>query len=176
MYPSNSFMPYFSTSLSSLRCHLLTSSVTQTFLFTCKYIGGGGLVAKSYLALVTPWTVSCQALCPWDSLGQNTGVGCHFLLQGIFPTQESNPNIYIRTHLHFLSSRDVVHFDSCLRLAQYLNPECHLFMLSVWGFVFFLVVGVSLFFCCFNKHGLFKKIYLAVPGLSCGTWALSWGL
>ena len=26
----------------------------------------------------------------WDSPGKNTGVGCHFLLQGIFPTQGSN--------------------------------------------------------------------------------------
>ena len=26
-------------------------------------------------------------LCPWDSPGKNTGVGCHSLLQGIFPTQ-----------------------------------------------------------------------------------------
>ena len=29
-------------------------------------------------------------LCPWNSPGKNTGVGCHFLLQGIFLTQESN--------------------------------------------------------------------------------------
>ena len=29
--------------------------------------------------------------CPWDSLGKNTGVGWHFLLQGIFLTQGSNP-------------------------------------------------------------------------------------
>ena len=28
---------------------------------------------------------------PWNSLGQNTGVGFLFLLQGIFPTQGSNP-------------------------------------------------------------------------------------
>ena len=27
---------------------------------------------------------------PWESPGKNTGVGCHFLLQGIFPTQGSN--------------------------------------------------------------------------------------
>ena len=27
---------------------------------------------------------------PWDSLGKNTGVGWHFLLQGIFPTQGLN--------------------------------------------------------------------------------------
>ena len=53
--------------------------------------GGGGLVFKSCLTLVTPLTVVCQnALCPWGFPGKNTGVGCHFLLQGIFPTQESN--------------------------------------------------------------------------------------
>ena len=28
--------------------------------------------------------------CPWDSPGKNTGVGCHALLQGIFPIQGSN--------------------------------------------------------------------------------------
>ena len=27
-----------------------------------------------------------RLLCPWNSPGKNTGVGCHFLLQGIFPT------------------------------------------------------------------------------------------
>ena len=26
-----------------------------------------------------------RLLCPWDSPGENTGVGCHSLLQGIFP-------------------------------------------------------------------------------------------
>ena len=31
-----------------------------------------------------------RLLCPWDFPGNNTGVGCHFLLQGIFPTQGSN--------------------------------------------------------------------------------------
>ena len=31
-----------------------------------------------------------RLLCPWYSPGKNTGVGCHTLLQGIFPTWESN--------------------------------------------------------------------------------------
>ena len=36
----------------------------------------------------TPWTVACtRLLYPWDFLGKSTGVGCHFLLQGIFLTQ-----------------------------------------------------------------------------------------
>ena len=30
---------------------------------------------------------------PWNSPGQNTGVGSLFLLQGIFPTQGSNPGL-----------------------------------------------------------------------------------
>ena len=31
-----------------------------------------------------------KLLSPWDSAGKDTGVGCHALLQGLFPTQESN--------------------------------------------------------------------------------------
>ena len=31
--------------------------------------------------------------CLWDSPGKNTGVSCHFLLQGIFLTQGSNPHL-----------------------------------------------------------------------------------
>ena len=34
-----------------------------------------------------------RLLCPRDPPGKNTGVGCHFLLQGIFPTQRSNPHL-----------------------------------------------------------------------------------
>ena len=36
------------------------------------------------------WLKAARLLCPWDSPGKNTGVGCHALLQGIFPTQGSN--------------------------------------------------------------------------------------
>ena len=32
-----------------------------------------------------------RLLCPWDSPGKNTGVGCHALLYRIFPTQGLNP-------------------------------------------------------------------------------------
>ena len=28
-----------------------------------------------------------RLLCPWNFLGKSNGVGCHFLLQRIFPTQ-----------------------------------------------------------------------------------------
>ena len=34
-----------------------------------------------------------RLLCPWDFPGKNIGVGCHFLYQGIFSTQGSNPSL-----------------------------------------------------------------------------------
>ena len=39
-----------------------------------------------------------RLLCPWDFSGKNTGLGCHFLIEGIFPTQGLNP-CFLR-HLH----------------------------------------------------------------------------
>ena len=47
----------------------------------------------SYVWLfATPWTLPGSSVYG-DSLGQNTGVGCHALLQGLFPTQGSNPGL-----------------------------------------------------------------------------------
>ena len=42
------------------------------------------IVSNSF---VTPSTVAAGLLCPWDFPGENTGVGCPSLFQGIFPTQ-----------------------------------------------------------------------------------------
>ena len=36
--------------------------------------------------------------CPWDFPGKNTGVGCHFLLQGVFLTQGSNLHLLCLLH------------------------------------------------------------------------------
>ena len=42
-----------------------------------------------------------RLLCPWDSLSRNTGAGCHFLLQGLFPIQGSNQGLlHCRWILH----------------------------------------------------------------------------
>ena len=41
--------------------------------------------------MVTPWTVAHQAPLSMRFPKQDTGVGCHFLLQGIFLTQGSSP-------------------------------------------------------------------------------------
>ena len=73
----------------------------------------------------------CQTLCdpmvcslrgssiPWDFPGKNTGVGCHFLLQGIFPTQGLNPDLpHCRQMLYTLS-----HQGSCINDYTSLSGE-----------------------------------------------------
>ena len=48
---------------------------------------------------MTPWTQSpARLLCPCDSPSKNSGVGCHFLLQGIFLAQGSNPGLLHLLH------------------------------------------------------------------------------
>ena len=63
------------------------------------YSGVGGLVVKSCSTLATAWTVACRAPLSMGFPGKNTGVGCHFLLQGIFLTQRWNPGL-----LHYRQS------------------------------------------------------------------------
>ena len=62
---------------------MTTSSIFNEVSQTA-HIGPKGcvcmLVAKSCLILCDP-TGPARLLCPWDSPGKNTGVGCHCLLQ-----------------------------------------------------------------------------------------------
>ena len=41
-------------------------------------------------SFATAWTAALQALLSMDFPGKHTGMGCHVLLQGIFPTQGQN--------------------------------------------------------------------------------------
>ena len=41
-----------------------------------------------------------SSVCPWDFPGKSTGVGGHFLLQGIFPTQGSNLSFLCLLYWH----------------------------------------------------------------------------
>ena len=52
-------------------------------------------VVQSCLTLWPHGLWPTRLLCPWDFPGKSTGVGCHFLPQGIFPTQGSIPVSHI---------------------------------------------------------------------------------
>ena len=76
----------------------------------------------------TPWAVACTRLLrPWAFLGKSTRVGCHFLLQGIFLTQGSNPGLpHCRQTLHQWNCKGLINHDLFNLL----------FMLKIWPHIF----------------------------------------
>ena len=65
-------------------------------------------VCVSCPLVTNPWQSHglqpASLLCPWNCSGNNTRVGCHPPLQGIFPTQGSNPRLlHCRCILYRLS-------------------------------------------------------------------------
>ena len=54
--------------------------------------------SRVWLYVILRTVESTRLLCPWDSPGKNTGVGCHFLLQGVFLTQRSNLHLLRLLH------------------------------------------------------------------------------
>ena len=57
------------------------------------------VVARSFSnSFATLGLKPARLLCPWDFPGNSSGVGCHFLLKGIFPTWELNPCLLCLLH------------------------------------------------------------------------------
>ena len=86
-----------------------------------------------------------RLLCPWDFPGKNTGVGCHLLLQGIFPTQGLNlPLLYWQADSlplkAVLSVGKCVHIRMCICACLWSVCVCvclrfiilYLLLLSLW--------------------------------------------
>ena len=65
---------------------------------------------QSCLTLSDPKDYSPQGSSrPWDPLGKNTGVGCHALLQGIFPTKGLNSHLlHCRQILYCWATREAL--------------------------------------------------------------------
>ena len=61
------------------------------YVYTCMYVVGIYKVKVTQLCLtLCDPRPHFHVLCPWNSPGKNTGVGFHFLFQGIFLTQGLN--------------------------------------------------------------------------------------
>ena len=98
-----------------------------------------------------------RLLCSGDSPGKNTGVGCHFLLQGIFPIQGSNLSflhckriLYPLSHWFFPT---VLNFTSLCSYLYYVLPVLSLICflkilrLLIQNFLVSKVRHKSLFLC-----------------------------
>ena len=111
----------------SFRNHLETRGLGEsefTEQWSLSFECVGALLLSPVWLFVTPWTVAHQAPLSTDSLGKNSGVGCHFLPQGIFLTQGSDPLLlkFLRWQVDSLPLR---HLGSpCLSSTLIQMPLC----------------------------------------------------
>ena len=85
--------------LDSLPPAFLLLKKIKLLIYLSHYVGVSTALLSCSVMSYSLWPHGLQPdrlLCPRDSPGKNIEEGCHFLLQGIFPTQGLNPGL-----LHF---------------------------------------------------------------------------
>ena len=89
-------------------------------------------------------------LCPWGFPGKNTGVCCHFLLQGIFLTQGSSPYpLHCRQNLYCWATKEACIIDNffILKFSLWL---CRRMSLCIW----------DAYYIVWDSRALYRKIIL----------------
>ena len=77
--------------------------------------------AKSCPTLCDP--MDCMLLCPWNFPGKNTGAGCYFLQERIFPTQGLNLCLWCLLNWQSFFTTSAT-WEACLHLfIMYLLPD-----------------------------------------------------
>ena len=79
-------------------------------------------VAQSCPTLCSPKEPS-RLLCPWNFPGKNTGVGCHFFLQGICPTQGSSLHLLCLLHCWQVSTMESHGRSKCFTHVSLINSH-----------------------------------------------------
>ena len=83
----------------------------------------------------TPWTITHQTPLSIKLPGKNTGVGCHFLLQEIFPSQGSSPHL-LHWQVYTLLLSNLESLNAAIR--QDLRNIFNILIL-VYNLIFFLM-------------------------------------
>ena len=63
---------------------------------------------------------------PWNSPGQNTGVGSHSFLQGIFPTQGLNPGL--------------PHCSQILYQPSHKGSPCYIYVIYIYNIIIYVYI------------------------------------
>ena len=102
LQPTRLLRPWdFADKNTGVSCHfLLYGKIEPYFKLLFKMASEQGSESHSVMSdSLQPHALQpSRLLCLWDFPGKNTGVGCHFLLQGIFLTQGSNPHLLCLLH------------------------------------------------------------------------------
>ena len=109
----------------------------------------------------------------WDFPSKSTGVGCHFLLQEIFPTQGSNPGLLkCRQTLYHLSHQGSPKYKSRLYLtrenyvAELIDKWTSLLSLVFWFLLLVNLISHNDLRKCIFQSSLFFHLTVSVhPGI-----------
>ena len=87
--------------------HDLATKQQQSYIYLCVCVCMHAQSWSHAWLFATPWTIAHQAPSPWDSPGKNTKLGSLSLLQVIFLTQGSKPDLLHRRQiLYHLSHQE----------------------------------------------------------------------
>ena len=116
--------------LVALICQLKFMGIQLLFICTHAQLLSCSVVSDS----VTPGTVAGHTPYLWGSPGKKTGLGCHFLLQGIFSTQGLNPHLlHWQTDSLLLSHPGNQLFIYKLRNAKMARKHSPFWLSKKWG-------------------------------------------
>ena len=114
-----SLLPYFCCQIRGMSKSVLCKIVCDGQYTICAC-----LVTPSCLTFCDIYGLyPARLLCSQNFLGKNIGVNCHFLLQGIFPTQGLNPHL-----LCLLCCRQILYLLSHRGSPQYTMHVANLFV------------------------------------------------
>ena len=121
--------------------------ISHHFLFYVFLVCAGlFLVTQSCLTLCDPMDcISPSSSGQGDSPGKNTGVSCHALFKGIFPTQGSNPGL--------LHCRQILYQLRCQGspiFTVYIDGWCYYLYLLTFLIVLYMIDLPSLLHVCFQ--------------------------
>ena len=105
----------------------------------------------------TPWTVACQAPLSMEFSGKNMGMGCHFLLQGIFP----NPGLlhYRQIFFYHLSHIYLPFIDWSIDWLPSMWPHGYIILqiITQCYFILLLKIAEKQFWYFFKNFGIFPE-------------------
>ena len=137
--------------------------VLRTLLFS-PLVPSAYRVLKVNLQVTQPCPTLCDPMdSPWNSPGQNTGVGSLFLLQQIFPTQESKKGLlHCRWNLYQLSYREAHEFcmDLYILFRWSGTPVCSQRVFCMHFCVWRCIPGVSVERDVLHIHLLLRHLVL----------------
>ena len=112
---------------------------TSIYMYICKRVNHSVMSDSLWLHGLSPTGL----LCPWSSLGKNTRVGSHSLLQETFLTQGSNPGL--------LNLRQILY-----HLSHQRSPYMY-----TYGWIYIYMLDLYIFFIFYSILGYYKILSIA---------------